>query len=96
MMFLVGGSFYHRGGGSFDPPLAECRSAKYAEYDVRAAGTPRALLLIMQTESWTDALLAIDDSSYVAFIDAIEVEATETGIPCETSVDDATLALWSL
>lgn len=48
----------------------------------------------MQTESWTDEALC--EASYVAFIDAIEVEATETGIPCETSVDDATLALWSL
>ena len=96
MMFFMGGSFYHQDGGSFDPPLAEGRSVKCSEYDVRAAGTWRAPLLIMQTETWTDALLAIDDSSYVAFIDAIEVEATETGIPCETSVDDATLALWSL
>ena len=93
-MFLVGGSFYHQGGGSFDPPSAGGRSAKCAEYDVRPAGTPRALLLIMQTESWTDEALC--EASYVAFIDAIEVEATETGIPCETSVDDATLALWSL
>lgn len=95
-MFLVGGSFYHQGGGSFDPPLAGVRSAKYAEYDVWGPGTWRATLLIMQTETWTDALLAIDDSSYVAFIDAIEAEASEVGIPCETSVDDATLALWSL
>ena len=76
--------------------MAEGRSAKYAEYDVRAAGTWRALLLIMQTETWTDALLAIDDSSYVAFIDAIEVEANAYPIVVETSVDDATLALWSL
>ena len=94
MMFFMGGSFYHQDGGSFDPPLAGGRSAKCAEYDVRPAGTPRALLLIMQTESWTDEALC--EASYVAFIDAIEVEATETGIPCETSVDDATLALWSL
>jgi len=50
----------------------------------------------MQTETWTDALLDIDSTSYVAFIDAIEAEASEVGIPCETSVDDATLALWSL
>ena len=74
--------------------MAGGRSAKCAEYDVRPAGTPRALLLIMQTESWTDEALC--EASYVAFIDAIEVEATETGIPCETSVDDATLTLWSL
>ena len=93
-MFLVGGSFYHQGGGSFDPPSAGGRSAKCSEYDVRAAGTWRAPLLIMQTESWTDEALC--EASYVAFIDAIEVEATETGIPCEVSVDDATLALWSL
>jgi len=76
--------------------MAQLASAKYAEYDVWGAGTEGATLLIMQTESWTDALLAIDDSSYVAFIDAIEAEASEVGIPCETSVDDATLALWSL
>lgn len=94
MMFLVGGSFYHQGGGSFDPPSAGGRSAKCAEYDVRPAGTWRALLLIMQTETWTDETLC--EASYVAFIDAIEAEATEAGIPCETSVDDATLALWSL
>lgn len=60
------------------------------------AGTEGATPDIMQTETWTDALLSIDDSSYVAFIDAIEAEASEVGIPCETSVDDATLALWSL
>lgn len=48
----------------------------------------------MQTETWIDETLC--EASYVAFIDAIEAEATEAGIPCETSVDDATLTLWSL
>lgn len=48
----------------------------------------------MQTESWTDEALC--EASYVAFIDAIEVEANAYPIVVETSVDDATLTLWSL
>lgn len=65
-----------------------------SEYDVRGPGTEGATLPTMQTETWTDETLC--EASYVAFVDAIEAEANAYPIVVETSVDDATLALWSL